>query len=64
MNVLLVDDDYFVLKGLQQGIEWKTIGVDTIYTAENIQQAKSILQDNTVDVIVCDICLLYTSRCV
>ncbi len=55
MNVLLVDDDYFVLKGLQQGIEWKTIGVDTIYTAENIQQAKSILQDNTVDVIVCDI---------
>lgn len=35
MNVLLVDDDRFVIAALMKGIHWKELGFDQVFTAYN-----------------------------
>lgn len=55
MNALLVDDDYFVVMALEKKIDWKSLGIDTIFTAYNIAQAKEILQSYPVQILICDI---------
>ena len=55
MNVLLVDDDYFVVMALENKIDWEALGINTIFTAYNIAQAKEVLQNHPVQILVCDI---------
>ena len=43
MNILLVDDDRYVLEGIKEGIDWSALPIEGIYTAQNAQQAKRIL---------------------
>lgn len=55
MNVLLVDDDYFVVTALESKIDWQALSIEQIYTAYNVSQAKEILQQHAVDILICDI---------
>ncbi|OZB98521.1 response regulator [Paenibacillus sp. XY044] len=55
MNVLLVDDDYFVVTALESKIDWKALAIEQIHTAYNVSQAKEILQQHPVDILICDI---------
>jgi two-component system response regulator YesN len=43
MNVLIVDDDRFVVSALEQKIDWTSLGIQQIYSAYNIRQAKKYL---------------------
>ncbi|GAK40418.1 two component AraC family transcriptional regulator [Paenibacillus sp. TCA20] len=55
MNVLLVDDDYFVVAALEQKIDWSALSIDQVYTAYNIAQAREILLQQDIEIMVCDI---------
>lgn len=55
MNVLLIDDDRFVVGALQKKIDWASLSVTEIFTAYNVCQAKKILENNIVEICVCDI---------
>lgn len=55
MTVLLVDDQISILSGLISGIDWNALGVDAVRTAGNAAQAKKILGQEQVDVLLCDI---------
>lgn len=55
MNILIVDDDRFVIASLKNGIDWETLGFDNIYTAGNIASAKTIISENTIDLLLSDI---------
>lgn len=55
MNVLIVDDDRFVVAALEQGLNWEKLGFTKIYSAYNISDAKSIITQHTVDMLLCDI---------
>ena len=55
MNVLLVDDDRFVVAALERKIDWSSLSVSAVYTASQIQQAKKILESHSIDICVCDI---------
>lgn len=55
MNVLIVDDDRFVVAALVKGLPWDSLGFTNIYTAYNITEAKSIINKNAVDLLLCDI---------
>ena len=37
MNVLIVDDDRFVVAALKQGLNWEKLGFTKIYSAYNIK---------------------------
>ena len=55
MTVLLVDDQISILSGLISGVNWDALGVTSIRTAGNAVQAKDILENERVDVLLCDI---------
>ncbi|MCZ4151848.1 DNA-binding response regulator, partial [Escherichia coli] len=55
MKALLVDDDYFVVMALEKKIDWGALGIHTIFTAYNIAQAKEILRNHPVQILICDI---------
>lgn len=55
MNVLLVDDDYFVVTALEKKIDWKALSIVQVYTAYSVAQARDILQQHSVQILICDI---------
>lgn len=55
MNILLVDDEEYVIEGMRQRIPFKELGIDHIYTANNARQAKEHFKKQKVDILVCDI---------
>lgn len=42
MNLLLVDDEVYVVRTLQKKIDWERQGVDRVFTAFNVERAKEI----------------------
>ncbi len=54
-KVLLVDDEPMILRGMEEGIEWKTYGFEIVGTASNGQEAWEIIQNNRPDVLISDI---------
>ncbi|CAM4246033.1 response regulator [Paenibacillus typhae] len=55
MNILLVDDDYYVIAALQKKIDWHQLGIETVYTANNVAQAREILEKHPVQILISDI---------
>ncbi|MFD1775060.1 response regulator [Paenibacillus rhizophilus] len=55
MNILLVDDDYYVITALEKKIDWKALSIENIYTAYNVAQAREILLRHPVQIVICDI---------
>lgn len=55
MTLLIVDDEWYAVKGLSQGIDWAENGVDTVLEAFSAQEALQILAQQPVDVMICDI---------
>lgn len=55
MNILIVDDDSYVIEALQKGMDWNTLGIENVYTAYNVKNAKKILESVPIHVMLCDI---------
>jgi len=55
MNILLVDDDYFVIKALETRMDWDALHIDEVFTAENINQAREIILNHTIHILISDI---------
>lgn len=55
MNVCLVDDQRAVVDSLKNGIHWEKLPVDKVYTACSAREAKLILKNFPVDVLLSDI---------
>lgn len=55
MNILLVDDDQFVIMALEKKIDWKSLGVDAVYTANNMTQAQQIIKNSSIHLLISDI---------
>lgn len=55
MNILLVDDQSAIVENLKNGIHWTELGFSDVYTACSAKEAKLILVNNYVDVLLTDI---------
>lgn len=55
MNLLLVDDEAFALEALEHAIDWKSLGIDQVFTCGNIKAAKKICQESDIQIMICDI---------
>ncbi len=55
LQVLLVDDEPFILQGLQVLIDWKSEGFEIAGAVSDGQEAYEFLQKNKVDLIIADI---------
>ena len=55
MNILIVDDETAMLDILREVISWEALGIREIYTAQNAWEARRLLQENRIDITLCDI---------
>ncbi|HZH62954.1 MAG TPA: response regulator, partial [Metabacillus sp.] len=54
-QLLIVDDDVLFIKGLEMDIDQEKFNIGHIFRAYNIRQAKDILNEQKIDIILCDI---------
>jgi YesN/AraC family two-component response regulator len=55
MKLLIVDDEYFAVQGVLNGVNWETLGFEEILEAYSYTEAVDIFQKNFVEVLLCDI---------
>lgn len=55
INILIVDDQEEVVRSLKNGILWEKLSVKSVYTACSAQEARLILANFPIDVIISDI---------
>lgn len=55
MNILIVDDQKAVVDSLKNGIHWEKLPVRQVYTACSAKEAKLVLRNFDVDVLLTDI---------
>ena len=55
MNLLITDDEYYIVQGLVGMIDKEELGIDSIFTAYSAEQAHNILRKEHVDLLLLDI---------
>ena len=55
MTILLVDDERDILEGMLAGIDFQSLGIEQVFTAESVVEAKTILREERVDLLLTDI---------
>lgn len=55
MNILIVDDDQYVIRKIAEGIDWEETGIRRVFTADNMQQACKVFETFPIDILVTDI---------
>ncbi len=55
MNLLIVDDDKYVIEGVMNGVDWDSMALDNVYTALGTFQAKEIFVKYQIHILLCDI---------
>lgn len=54
-NMLIVDDEGFAIEGISNCTDWKALGIHDVYTANSADEARTILQEKQIDILICDI---------
>ena len=55
ISILIVDDDKLLVEKLEETVNWSGIGIDMVFTANNIRQAQKLLQEYPIEMMLCDI---------
>lgn len=55
MTLLIVDDEYYLVQGLKNRINWAECGIDTVLEAYSAEQALQAYQENQVDILLADV---------
>ena len=55
MNILIVDDLLSVVEGIVKGIDWGQLGITGIYKAFNTYEAKVLINNLQIDILLTDI---------
>lgn len=54
-KVILLDDEYMILKGLQKMIQWEGLGIECVGAFSNGQEALDYVKENPVDIAITDV---------
>ncbi|MBQ9031566.1 MAG: helix-turn-helix domain-containing protein [Parasporobacterium sp.] len=55
MNAMIVDDEAVAAAAMKRRIDWPKYGIDQVYMAESMRQAIRIMEEETVDLMLCDV---------
>ena len=55
MKLLMVNDEVPTVQAMLERMDWMEYGIDEVYPAYNADEAKEILLEKPVDVVLCDI---------
>ena len=55
MNILLVDDDRFIIEALREKIRWDRLKIDNVYAANSLHSGASIIKEYPIHLMISDI---------
>jgi len=55
MKLLIVNDEILTADTMQVDIEWELYSIKEVYTAYNVKDAKKCINENAIDILLCDI---------
>lgn len=55
MTILIIDDQISVVNGLKTGVHFEKLGIKEVYTALNAEEAREVIENHRVDLMLCDI---------
>ena len=56
MNILIVDDEYYIVKGIVENTDWNSLGIEKQFAAYSALQARQILEGSeNIDIVLTDI---------
>lgn len=55
MNLLIVDDEYFIVQGLLRELDFSALGITSVDTAFSVQQAQHIFARKRIDILLTDV---------
>lgn len=55
MKLMIVDDEIFAIQGILDGVNWELLGFEEILQAQSYGQAVELLEEQPVDIVLCDI---------
>lgn len=55
VNLLIVDDEVVVVNSLKNRVDWERLHISNVYTANSAEQARRIIKDSQIDILLCDI---------
>jgi two-component system response regulator YesN len=54
-NLLIVDDENYIIEDIKASVDWARLGISNIFTAFNMRQAKEIFKANEINIMLSDI---------
>src|SRR5665647_3122451 len=54
-KLLIVDDEMFAVEGIEVGVDWHNLDFTEVHKAYNTEQAKQVMLNHAIDIIICDI---------
>ena len=55
MNLLIIDDEAYVIDSIIQNVNWQETGISHAYTASTLEQAEELMRNVPIQLLVCDI---------
>lgn len=55
MNILIVDDEVYIAKWIEDSVKWAEIGIEKVFIAFSFGQSRQIFQQNQIDILLADI---------
>ena len=55
MNILLIDDETYAIENINQKLNWEQFQIEEVYTANSVEQAKTLLSILPIQIIISDI---------
>ncbi|SFF01928.1 two-component system, response regulator YesN [Paenibacillus algorifonticola] len=54
-RLLVVDDEAYALKSIMETINWEFLGINEVYGAMDVEEARLVFCAQRIDVVICDI---------
>ncbi|MBD5394945.1 MAG: AraC family transcriptional regulator [Lachnospiraceae bacterium] len=55
MTLLMVNDAVIAVEAMKEEINWNEYGIDEVFTAYNVRGGQDIIQEQNIDILLCDI---------
>lgn len=55
MNILVVDDEIYIVRGIVKAVDWAGIGIGKVFAAFSMEQARKVFAKETIDILLADI---------
>ncbi|WP_256758089.1 response regulator [Cohnella sp. WQ 127256] len=55
LQLLIVDDERVAIEAIRHAIPWEELEISGVFEASNIKKAKEIFEEQSIDILLCDI---------